>query len=459
MTNGRDFSCVKLNQNAQSAISFNAGKRNKAFAMQLFVLGPAFGLPSVDPECIAATALLRLANPPNWRITPVDDQTEPLPYLAIDNGHRVHGFSNIAQHLSSHHAVSLLELDERRSADAHAIRTFLHARGQLLLDVSLYVSFENYSRTRTECSKILPWYTNFVVPPRRREDARHRTRHLGVSSIDVDDVHEDLSNKPDEFRKLDSSAGFERESKKRASVLLGGKETLMGLLRRPEHSATFKLHAMADGFFDPLLSIMDEAGSNLMRTQRPTAVDCLAYGYLSLMLFPELPQDWLAKTMRQTPRLMPIVRYTERLHQEFALQTDAEQVMSTPSSQHRQTSSSSDPSPIPWLLPQPASVSHILRSLASALTSHIPLLAHGITIVPAEPPKVSFWRRHLPWLLSSGVTALLATMYAAVASETLVWPPREDMVQIFGRQPLMSSRHLGAALGGMGVRRGVQALR
>lgn len=84
--------------------------------MHLHVLGPAFGLPSIDRESIAAVALVKTycaKTSRSWELVPAHDDVagSTLPTL-YDEAHVVHGYRNIARHLG---AIS--ELDEKRKAD------------------------------------------------------------------------------------------------------------------------------------------------------------------------------------------------------------------------------------------------------------------------------------------------------------------------------------------------------
>ncbi|EMC94872.1 hypothetical protein BAUCODRAFT_43812, partial [Baudoinia panamericana UAMH 10762] len=278
--------------------------------IRLHVLGPGFGLPSVDAECIAAIALLKLQLPPElWTLIPTHDDSYGLPLLD-DGSDQVFGFHNIVRYFDQHQDKH--DSSSAYPADSTALTSFLSTHAQHLLDISLYVSFDNYTLTRSAFTKILPWHTNYILPPKRRAAARRRTEHLGISSIDVDNVHDDLSGRPSGFDGVgkEQGQGFEVEAQKRASLLLPRRETVQSMLRRPEHSAAFKLHALADNFFGPLQSML--GNRDFLLGDEMTSVDCLAYGYLSLMLYPQLPQDWLAQTMRR--KYGKLVRYVARMH-------------------------------------------------------------------------------------------------------------------------------------------------
>lgn len=72
--------------------------------MKLHILGPAFGLPSIDAECIAAVALVKThceSINEHWELV-ASHEAAPgtrLPSLE-DNNKSYSGFSSIARHLS-----------------------------------------------------------------------------------------------------------------------------------------------------------------------------------------------------------------------------------------------------------------------------------------------------------------------------------------------------------------------
>lgn len=414
--------------------------------MQLFVLGPAFGLPSIDPECNAAIALLQLRrSEADWQIIPTSNDHSQLPLL-VDGNEQFVGVANIARHLSDGDET----LDARQRADSTAISSFLEAHAQTLLDISLYVSYENYSATRSAFTAILPWYANYMLPPKRRAAARARTEHLGISSIDVDNVHEDMSNRLAGYEGVGKEQqGFEVEAQKRASLLLPRKETLRSLLQRPERAATFKLHALAENFFAPLQDMLGE--KSCLVGDSMTSVDCLAYGYLSLMLYPKVPQDWLASTMRRKYR--KLVAYTERLHTELRLQIRVADVLSMSACKteadivgRRKACGMA----LPWSPPTPSTLLEVATTISRELIHHIPLLRRSATIVTTKPSEPTFWEKYLPALLGVTATSVGMGLYYAFHSGALVWPHGEA-VHIFGRKRFSDYGHLGAALAGVSL--------
>ena len=413
------------------------------------MLGPAFGLPSIDADCIAAVALVKQrVEDGEWSLVPTHEQTRRLPFL--EDGERcIEGFNNVGRYLDEHHSHRGSALNDQQRANSTAFTSFITTHAQTLLDITLYVSADNYSRTRTAFTAILPWHTNYILPPSRRKAARLRTDHLGISSIDVDDVHDDLSNRPPSLAQDvgKEAKEFEPETQKRASLLLGGRETVRSLLRRPEHSAVFKLHALAGNFFGPLQDMLGEQ-EYLLGTERPTVVDCLAYGYLSLMQFPDLPHDWLAKVLaRKYGRL---AEYLERLHLELNVATEAEDVMALGRCRSedevvemRKVCGMS----LPWEAPTRSSALDIGRTITTDLLSRIPILYSPTTAQP-----IPSWRRYLPFALTLTATSLGLSLYYAFSTGILIWPHGEE-VHIFGKKRISDYGHLGAALAGVGMLR------
>lgn len=99
--------------------------------MKLYILGPAFGLPSIDAECIAAVALVKShcqsANT-SWELiasheAPSDTNTSAHLPLLQDGDGSFSGFNSIAEHIvHSTGTISGLaaDLNPSQRADATA---------------------------------------------------------------------------------------------------------------------------------------------------------------------------------------------------------------------------------------------------------------------------------------------------------------------------------------------------
>ncbi|RMY45691.1 hypothetical protein D0864_15390, partial [Hortaea werneckii] len=314
---------------------------------------------------------------------------------------------------------------------------------------SLYVSFENYSITRSAFTRILPQHANFIIPPRRRAGARARTDHLGVSSIDIDNVHDDLSGRTSNVDGVGKEQNFEVEAQKRASLLLPKKDTLKSLLKRPEHAATFKMHALADNFFGPLQDMLGDKA--YLVGEQMTSVDCQAYGYLCLMLFPQLPHNWLHLAMKR--KYTKLVRYVERMHAALRLQVTVDAVLSLSNCKTDADLAGRRKAyhmTLPWCPPVPATFSDILTMTLGELLQHVPLLQTPPTILAANRVKAPLWHRYLPAFVAATVGSIGLGVYYAVRTGLIIWPHGEQ-AHIFGRKRFSDFGHLGSALAGVGL--------
>ncbi|KAF4592382.1 Mitochondrial outer membrane translocase complex, Tom37/Metaxin [Ophiocordyceps camponoti-floridani] len=262
--------------------------------MELHVWGPAFGLASVDAECLAAIAYLGCAvGRGGWRLVACSDPScsphHHLPSLH-HGGVWVSGYGQIVDHLASHFVHLDRHLDASQRAHVAAYSAFLSAQVAPLVRLSLYVSAANWSATtRPAYSAILPFPLTWTVPPLIRAEAVSHVRQLGLAELDAD---------------LDPSS----------STLNAGRDVLPEALRRrlpatstksvrdemtPEQAAAIRLTAVIEAS----LSVLDAQlkGRPALRfvhdASSVSSLDCLAYGYLALMLKPDVPRaflrDWI----------------------------------------------------------------------------------------------------------------------------------------------------------------------
>jgi len=263
-------------------------------------------------------------------------------------------------------------------------------------------------------------YANYVLPPSRRRLARDRTAPLGlgISSADLDD-------KPPPS----SDAVFESNTHARASVLLPRKPTLRSLLP----SSSFRLHNLATAFFQPVQKLFG-ANHHFLRDAKIGEMDCLVYGYLALMLYPELPDAWLRETLRRE-EFRELRAWVDRVHDELEL--GVEEVL-------------------PWTVPPPTNT---LTSALSTLVPHLPILGPlcvGPTIIISSRPAPSAWQQYrtpfpLLLLVASG-TLGLGVYISFLHAGALFWPVQQQKGQgmhIFGRRRWEDYGELGAAIAGV----------
>ncbi|KAI4097654.1 MAG: hypothetical protein LQ339_006699 [Xanthoria mediterranea] len=261
--------------------------------LQLHVWGPAFSLPSIDPQCLAAIAYLSQAVPPTqWELIASSDPTLS-PTKA--NGNSIETAPLKIERISPRDCSPYQLPSEARKLIIHthifSYTSFLETHAQPLIDLNLYVSSENYhASTRPAYSHILLWPNTWLLPPQRRAAAKARTNHLNFSSLDLDTVDQE---EEDKFQKSQFAAGAEIPTR------LIPRTTASLAKRRGHHAARFRLDRLAEGCLEPLNDLLKGKPYLLSSDkQRMTSLDCLALGYLALALVPAMPQPWLANKIK-----------------------------------------------------------------------------------------------------------------------------------------------------------------
>ena len=237
----------------------------------------------------------------------------------------------------------------------NSFSSFVESQGQPLLDLSLYVSTQNYTNiTRPIYNTIQSFPLPYFTPPAVRAAAKTRTEYLGLSSLDIDSD--------------DVEATTNNRSIIPESLRLNPRHTVTSLLAAaPENKAQIRLDSLATSFFTPLHSLRGSKRFFLSSTE-PNTLDCLAFGYLSLCLLPDLPQPWLARTMRQKfPNLCAFVHDLQRsffggpasVVDAFHVNYDA-----------------TDKGTLPWCKPDQGGLLAIGGMLATGIVDSIPGVAH-----------------------------------------------------------------------------------
>ncbi|KEF62132.1 uncharacterized protein A1O9_00104 [Exophiala aquamarina CBS 119918] len=260
--------------------------------LELHIWGPAFGLPSLDAQCLAAVYYFQKSLPAGaWSLIPSSNpHVSPLGELpALRDGNTwIAGFSNIVEYLrntsNGDHDLDR-SLDESQRADAIAFTSFLESRGQPLLDLSLYVSSDNYfASTRPALAEILLWPDSWFLPHLLRDKAKKRSEHLGLSSLDVDTAQDHQSED------VGLTAHIPKSLRK-------PRQTVSSLIGRNMQKNRFRLDAVTADFLDPLLEKLGE--KNWLLADTVSSVDCLTIGYISLLQVPQLPQEWVKEALQK----------------------------------------------------------------------------------------------------------------------------------------------------------------
>lgn len=243
-------------------------------------------------------------------------------------------------------------------ADGYSFSSFVESHGQPLLDLSLYVSSENFTTiTRPLYNTIQPFPMPYLTPNSIRAAAKLRTDHLGLSGldIDIDETRTQHSIIPESLR----------TSRTTVSSLLAAS---------PEAHAQIRLDALARNFLEPLRDLLGEK-KYFASDRQFSSLDCLVLGYLSLMLVPDLPQRWLSKIMRAN--FSGLCAWTEELRIEvFGPAVTVEDALfkspgASASAAKQQIGKNYS---LPWAAPQDRGVIGVGQTYLATLANSIPVL-------------------------------------------------------------------------------------
>lgn len=175
---------------------------------------------------------------------------------------------------------------------------------------------------------------------------------MGLSSLDLEEIEE------------------QRERERSAAVAAGQlprnlfqrpRETVSSLLGKTSQQNQFKLEALTAELFEPLRLLLDNK-TYFLSNERPSSLDALALGYLSLALVPELPYPWLRESLRtKAPEL---AQYVERMRQQCF---GVVQVSDAFGAARKELV-------LPWRPPERITAAKIGRTLLNALADATPIL-------------------------------------------------------------------------------------
>ncbi|KAK8103797.1 uncharacterized protein PG998_010830 [Apiospora kogelbergensis] len=317
--------------------------------MELHVWGEAFGLPSIDPECLAAISYLGYVVPQNeWSLIASNDVSVSPDYVLPalhHNGAWISGYLNIVRYLASDISPTPADgdLTEAQRADALAYASYLSSRGSALLSFLLYVSPSAWTElTRPAYSSLLRFPLTWTVPLKLRSAAIAKTEHLGLDHLAADIDPEDGSS----------------ESKTTAPV------TATGFLRlparpsvsdsmQPEQAAAIRLQSLLEDFF---LTLAELRGNKtyFFGDEKPTALDFLAFGYLRLLRV-RTPHPFVERCMTRNHAGSRLIKFLDTM-QKGVIQWKEDKIQDT----------------LPWTTPVAQSVVAVTSRFVSNATEHVP---------------------------------------------------------------------------------------
>ncbi|XP_049535783.1 metaxin-1 homolog [Anopheles darlingi] len=240
--------------------------------MEVFVYKGEWGLPSIDYECSRLLTYLKFAGASgkvivHYNGNPFSSPNGLLPYLIADGRTKIAGYGPIVEYLTAH---GIAPLGNGREGGDFSNSTLISGHIQYVVEnmhpyfmYSLWGDPKNVDTTRTLYAKRIPVPFNFYCPRKYV----HRTNDL-----------------------TQSLAGF----------------TL-------EDSLEFHdVSELADNARRCLNWIAEKLQDNrwFLGNERPSEVDALLYGYLSVLSKLTLPNNALQNHIRQCPKLVQFVDRT-----------------------------------------------------------------------------------------------------------------------------------------------------
>lgn len=249
--------------------------------------------------------------------------------------------------------------------------------------------------------------------------ARSRTAHLGLSNLELSAAEQNGSNigrgtLSSEFENAKRDAGMPTQA---PALNMGRKAGIQGLLGTPVYAARFRLDALTNDLLEPFQHLLKK-NRYLLGGDEPSSLDFLAFGYLALMLYPQVPQAWLREAMHaRFPRVVECIEHMRRetITERHIKPSD---VWDISHSGDGHTAMSREGLHLPWrpILPRP--LSSAVTTIAREITSNLPLLSlvyKQEPVVQADTPSVSTKvASTLPSPMS--VNALAAVTAAAAAA-------------------------------------------
>lgn len=274
-----------------------------------------------------------------------------------------------------------------------------------LLSHALYTSTNYHTHTRPAWHKIFGSHSSFAPSPcaDRYSIAQKHTVALGLSDTTLDDVSSD------------DTTGFTPQQQQEArmisstpSLLFRKRQTVQAALREQQSQTRFRLDGLVDALMEPIDAMFGDGSYLLDDKGGITSIDCLAFGYLAMLLYPELSNNMIAETIRK--RYPRVVRYVDHMRKEFFgnAEFNVEEILRAP------LITSQDPSTtiagLPYRTNPPLSMTNSVKKSSTMLLSRLlrPLTqqpqylatASGPLLGAPSPLLLRSWLHPLSLLLS-----------------------------------------------------------
>lgn len=204
-------------------------------------------------------------------------------------------------------------------------------------------------------------------------------------------------------------------------------------LAQQQAHTRFRIDALVAHTLEPLTALLSNK-PYIFSGSGPTSADCLAYGYLALLLYPPVPHAPIAATISKSHPT--VIDYANRLRAKFSQSTplDVPTILRSPLLDTPLPTAPPAPATrahLPWRTTPPPSLQPTLSNLLTSLTNHLLSPHHRHLLSPS--PTTTDRPLLLPFLtaLSAPISAALAWfLYTAFYP---VPPSEADMEKVFAR--------------------------
>lgn len=196
------------------------------------------------------------------------------------------------------------------------------------------------------------------------------------------------------------------------------------MMKEKHSSARFRLDALVDAAFNPLQQLLGKK-KWMMSPRRASSLDCLALGYLSLALIPEVPQSWLAEGLRG--RYPDLCNYVEDgVKEVFGGKVTVQDALPSSTEGPSATTKRRSETALPWRAPE-RNVGSAGASILNSTLDSIPFYKRTIiTSSSVQPPHSAGAPPHSltstllpPLLASAGAVAAIASylLYSSLSTQ------------------------------------------
>lgn len=192
------------------------------------------------------------------------------------------------------------------------------------------------------------------------------------------------------------------------------------MMKEKQSGARFKLDALVDAAFRPLQQLLGKK-KWMLSQERASSLDCLALGYLSLALIPEVPQSWLAEGLRG--RYPDLCRYVEDgVKVVFGGKVTVEDALPSSTEERPQTTQRPSETALPWRAPE-RNLGSAGASILNSTLDSVPFYKRTtVTTSSTQPPHSKDAPPHSltstllpPLLASAGAVAAIASYFLYIS--------------------------------------------